>query len=453
MTIHSVHFLRLGVLGALLGAMIPAGARAAASCDPAADGRNPCPQVLQRPVSGPLSEMARIGQAMFHDPGLSASGKVSCASCHDPAAHYGPRGGAAVFLGGEDLTRQGHRAIPTLTYLERQPPFSIGPDDPAAEDAPPPVVAVSGPPPAAKSAGAAGAARMVPQGGLFWDGRADTLQQQAAGPLYDPVEMASTPEKVLDRIRHAPYAPALADMAGVPGQRSPQFLLAEALFALARYQTEDRSFHPYSSKFDAWLEGRARLTPQERRGYLLFNDPKKGNCAACHVDNVSADRLPPVFTDHQYEALGAPRNADLVQNRDPSFHDLGVCKRQPDGEKVLGPYCGMFATPTLRNVATRHVFFHNGVFHDLDRVLDFYVLRDIDPAKFYPRGADGRIGVQDDLPERYCANLDTADAPLDRHPGDAPALSEDERHAIVAFLGTLTDGWKERRDGRGRSAP
>ncbi|MBB2201446.1 cytochrome-c peroxidase [Gluconacetobacter tumulisoli] len=393
--------------------------------------------------------MALIGRAMFYDRALSASGKVSCASCHDPASHFGPRGDVPVFLGGPGLDRQGHRAIPTLTYLERQPPFSIGPDDPAAETAPQPVVAAAGPLPA-KSAGGVGAPRMVPQGGLFWDGRADTLQQQASGPLYDPVEMASTPGKVIDRLRHAPYGPALAGIAGIPGQQSSRFLLSEALFALARYQVEESAFHPYSSKFDAWLEGKVRFSPLERKGYQLFNDPQKGNCAACHLDTMGPDRLPPLFTDHQYEALGAPRNPALIQNHDPSFHDLGVCTQQPGGEKAFAPYCGMFTTPTLRNVATRRVFFHNGVFHDLDKVVDFYALRDTDPARFYPKDAQGKIHVYDDLPDEYRANLDTTDAPLDRHPGDVPALDEDERHAIVAFLKTLTDGWSGEKKASGR---
>ena len=65
--------------------------------------------------------------------------------------------------------------------------------------------------------------------------------------------------------------------------------MSEALFAVARYQIEDVSFHPYTSKFDFWLEGKARFTESEARGYALFNDPAKANCAGCHAN---ADRAP-----------------------------------------------------------------------------------------------------------------------------------------------------------------
>ncbi|GBR34754.1 di-heme cytochrome c peroxidase [Kozakia baliensis NRIC 0488] len=336
---------------------------------------------------------------------------------------------------------QGHRAVPTLTYLERRPNFSIGPDNPVSEAAPAIPANASNVSHGAKSASNTGASatNIVPQGGLFWDGRADTLQQQATGPLYDPAEMASTPSKAIQRINSAPYTAALKQMAGLTGQASSQFLLDEAMFALARYQIEEPSFHSYSSKFDAWLEGKEKFTPLERQGYLAFNDPMKGNCAACHLDTMQSNGLAPLFTDHQYEALGGPRNMELQQDKTASYYDLGVCDRQPDGRKTLSSYCGMFATPTLRNTATRHAFFHNGVFHSLKEVLNFYVLRDLKSAQFYPKDKNGHIKAYNDLPHQYRQNLDTTDAPFDRKPSDAPALTEKEREAIIAFLGTLTD--------------
>lgn len=408
-------------------------------CLPASDGSNPCPTHLLLPREQPLSQMAQVGRAMFFDKRLSGDGSLACASCHDPAHHYGPADARALFLG---VGQQGRRAVPSLTYLERQPGFSIGPDL-SADDAPPPSIA---PPPseaahAPKSAAnnAASATNLVPQGGLFWDGRVDSLQQQVLGPLYDPGEMNSTPEKAFRRINHAPYTAPLKQLLGASGASNPQQLLSEAQFALARFQIESRDFHPYSSKFDAWLEGRARLTPVEREGYLLFNDPGKGNCAACHVDTPSLEGLPPLFTDHQYEALGAPRNRELPSNHELSHHDLGVCDRVPQGRETLSPYCGMFATPSLRNSATRHLFFHNGVFHKVRQVVDFYVLRDIEPQRFYRRNADGSVRAYDDLPAAYVKNIDRTDAPFGGRPGERPALDEHERDAIVAFLGTLTD--------------
>ena len=160
----------------------------------------------------------------------------------------------------------------------------------------------------------------------MWDGRADTLQDQALLPLLDPREMdGGTVETVAVKMQRAPYAAQFAQLFGAAVFDAARFAVAEALFAVARYQVEDSSFHPYTSKFDYWLEGRTRLTPREWRGYILFNDPAKANCAGCHVDQPSRDGLPPLLTDHQFEALGAPRNGALAVNRDAGYFDLGIC--------------------------------------------------------------------------------------------------------------------------------
>ena len=98
----------------------------------------------------------------------------------------------------------------------------------------------------------------------------------------------------------------------------------------------------------------------------------------------------------------------------------------------------MFITPTLRNVATRKVFFHNGVFRSLQQVMDFYAFRDVAPEKGL--SADGE-GKYDDIPPRYRANIDMVDPPFDRQPGDKPAMTEKDESDIIAFLRTLTDGY------------
>jgi len=224
--------------------------------------------------------------------------------------------------------------------------------------------------------------------------------------------------------------------------RNQRLLIAEAMFAVARYQVEEPSFHPYTSKYDYWLEGKARLTETELRGLQAFNDPDRANCAGCHTSAPTRDGLPPLFTDHQYEALGARRNAALAGNRDPNHFDLGVCGPQRTDIPEQTQYCGMFLTPTLRNTATRRAFFHNGVFSTLEQALDFYNLRDTNPEKVFPRGADGAVRKYDDLPQKYHANVDVTDPPFDRHPGDKPAMTEQDEADIIAFLKTLTDGYK-----------
>ncbi|MGH7070526.1 MAG: hypothetical protein ACREFO_10990 [Acetobacteraceae bacterium] len=139
-------------------------------------------------------------------------------------------------------------------------------------------------------------------------------------------------------------------------------------------------------------------------------------------------------------ALGVPRNAAIPANADPEYFDPGLCRPLRTDFAGRKEYCGLFRTPSLRNVATRHRFFHNGVFHSLNDVVAFYVTCDTDPGRWDPKRADGTIAVFDDLPAAYRDNLNR-DPPFGGHPGDPPALDNAEIDAIVALLGTLTDGW------------
>jgi len=272
------------------------------------------------------------------------------------------------------------------------------------------------------------------------------IQHVVARDIAPLLEMdGGSIEVVAQKLRQASYAPRFAELFGAQVFDNTRLLVAEAMFAVARYQVEEPSFHPYSSKFDYWLEGKARLSESELRGLQLFNDPDKANCAGCHTSSPTRDGLPPLFTDHQYEALGAPRNAALASNRDPNYFDLGACGPYRTDIAEQTQYCGMFLTPTLRNTATRRVFFHNGVFTSLEQVLDFYNFRDTNPEKVYPRAADGTVRKYDDLPEKHHGNVDVADPPFERHLGDTPAMTAQEEADIIAFLKTLTDGYKVER--------
>ncbi len=412
-----------------------------------AEGFNPEPVHLRRQVQAPLSAMALLGRAVFFDLSLSSSGKLACASCHDPARAYGPRGDLPAVLGGPDLKRQGVRAVPSLMYLEQQPSFSIGPDDEENDTVTLAQLAAIGrtAPRAQKTATttADAAANIVPQGGLFWDGRADTLQQQAFFPLLSPFEMdGGSVARVAAKLAASPYAGQMRQLFGPGIFDDPSMAVSEATFAVARYQFEDVDFHPYTSKFDDWLEGRARLSRAELRGYLLYNDPAKADCGGCHLDQPTPDGQPPLFTDFQYEALGVPRNPALVVNRNPHSFDLGICGPYRTDMQDQTQYCAMFLTPTLRNVATRHVFFHNGRYRSLDEVMDFYDFRDVEPARVYPTDSAGHVEKFDDIPARFQANADVIDPPFDRHPGELPAMTPQDRQDIIAFLKTLTDGYK-----------
>ncbi|HEY3645960.1 MAG TPA: cytochrome c peroxidase [Gammaproteobacteria bacterium] len=409
-------------------------------------GANPHPVQLRRPPQAALSATAILGKQIFYDHNLSASGSMTCASCHDPAHAYGPPDGASARLGGVDGETQGNRAVPGLRYAFHTPNFSIGPDIDEAGALNPNQAASrsAGLVRVPKTAGStASAVAMVPQGGLFWDGRVNTLQLQAVGPLLNPVEMANPDiATVAAKLSRAPYAYSFVQVFGAGILQKPTLLVEEAMFAVARFQVEDVSFNPYTSKYDYWLEGKADLSPAESRGLKLFDDKDKANCAGCHIDKPGTDGQPPLFTDFQYEALGVPRNPVLKVNTDPAYHDLGLCGPIRHDIATQTQYCGMFRTPSLRNAATRKVFFHNGVYHSLEDVLAFYDFRDVRPDKIYPKGPDGKPLKFDDIPKAYLANMDATDPPFDRKPGQAPAMTDQDMRDIIAFLGTLTDGYQ-----------
>ena len=211
-----------------------------------------------------------------------------------------------------------------------------------------------------------------------------------------------------------------------------------AAAALERFELEDPTFHPYTSRFDDYLRGTGTLSPDELEGLRLFVDPAKGNCAACHTATTGPGGSAPTFTDHSYHALGVPRNPAIPANTNPRFFDLGMCGPRRTDLRAETQYCGYFKTPTLRNVTRRRFFFHNGRFTTLQDVMRFYVERDTEPGSWYPT-SPAELRKFDDLPARYRENVNTSDAPLNRGPGDTPALDPVEIEKIIAFLGTLSD--------------
>ncbi len=370
------------------------------------------------PAAAAAQERIALGRRLFFDPGLSSSGKQSCASCHDPAYAYGPPNGRAVQLGGPSMHSAGLRAVPSLRYtLVRTPVWWQPRPDSLAE-------------------------RLIetdnsPRGGLGWDGRFNTLHDQAAFPLLTANEMASSKDALLRHLRSAAYAAELRHLFGADVLDDKEKAFAALRLALEAFELGDTSLHPYSSRYDLYLDGKATLTPQELRRLALFNDPQRGNCASCHISQRGADGSHPLFTDYQFEALGVPRNPEIAANRDPHFHDLGLCgPLRNDAAAANTKYCGMFKTPTLRNVAGRGAFFHNGRFHTLREALEFYVQRDTRPERWYTTRA---VLPYDDLPAAMRVNVDRTTLPLTGHRGEAPVWSAAQIDDVIAFLTTLTD--------------
>jgi len=365
--------------------------------------------------------IAAVGRALFNDPMLSASGRVACSTCHDPAHGFSAPNAMPVQIGGPELNRPGTRAVPGLTYAQFSPAFTehfFESEDDGDESA-----------------------DQGPTGGLAWDGRVDRARDQARLPLLDPAEMANTdPAAVVAAVSRSASAGAIRSLYGGDVFLDPGRAFAAITEALEFYQQTPAEFSAFDSKYDAFLRGVAVLTEQERRGLALFDDPEKGNCARCHRSAATADGRPPLFTDFGYVALGAPRNRAIPANVERGYFDLGLCGPLRNDLADQKTYCGMFKTPSLRNVALKGSLFHNGVFHSLRDVVAFYAERDTNPAKWYPVGADGTVSKFDDLPAEFVANVNV-EPPFGGHVGDQPALSGEDVDDIVAFLQTLTDGY------------
>ncbi len=369
-----------------------------------------------------VERLSDLGRALFFDPALSSSGKMACASCHDPDHGFGPPNDKAVQLGGGDMRQPGQRAVPSLKYLQVVPAFTehfFESEDDADESV-----------------------DNGPTGGLTWDGRVDRSRDQAKIPLLSPFEMGNADAaEVARHLLAAGYGDKIVAALGRSDPPDTDTLFATAAKALEVFQQDYRAFYPYTSKYDAFLAGKTTLTAQEARGLALFNDVGKGNCASCHISQRGKDGTPPQFTDYGLIALGVPRNPEIPANRDPAYFDLGLCGPLRTDFANRRDYCGRFRTPTLRNVAQRKVFYHNGIFRSLRQAVEFYSERETNPGRWFARNADGSVNAYDDLPPDTKANVNS-EPPFDRRVGDAPALTAAEIDDVVAFLGTLTDGYE-----------
>lgn len=348
-----------------------------------------------------LSPQAALGKLVFHDASLSASGQQSCATCH--VASLGHASAQGIEKGGDAMQHAGLRNVPSLRYVKFNPGLQWDDEGKAS-------------------------------GGFFWDGRADSLQAQAAEPFLNPHEMANrTKAEVVAKLKQSAYAAKFNHVYGQAFWEDSEQSFALMTQALARYQEEDPVFAAFSSQFDRVMRGQAQFSAAQERGWRVFKDENKGNCAACHTAETDNPKQPALFTDFSYDNLGVPRNPRISANSDPQFHDLGLCAAH--GSKAISSGCGAFKVPSLRNVAVRRVFFHNACFNDLREVIAFYATRDTDPARWY-----GQVSQRfNDTPKRLHSHVNTSEAPYGQKRGEQAKLSEQDIDDVLAFLYTLSD--------------
>jgi len=355
-----------------------------------------------------LTPKEELGKALFFDQNLSVNSNQSCATCHAPEVGWtGPD--EAINLHG--------------TVYEGSIPGAFG-------DRKPPAAAYAGDSPILYYNAKMGAW----VGGMFWDGRAtgwtlgDPLAEQAKGPFLNPKEQAIPDAATLvAKVKASIYSGDFATQC--PGTDTAELYNCIGR-AIAAYERSSE-VSPFTSKYDYWLQGKAKLTAQEHLGRALFQG--KAKCSACHIMKGKQ----PLFTDFTYDNLGIPKNPDNpVYIVNPSFIDPGLGgflkSLYPDKENVYTVEMGKHKVPTLRNVDLRpsvdfvKAYGHNGYFKSLEEIVHFYNTRDVPGA--------GWNGEPWPAPEME-ANMNTAEI------GNL-GLSAREEAAVVAFMKILSDGYQ-----------
>ncbi len=362
------------------------------------------------PAAPTPGQAARVdlGRLLFFDTGLSEPAGQSCATCHDPGRAFTDPDDAQPTSKGVHPERFGARNTPSALYMAFSPAFHFDAKE----------------------------GHYV--GGQFWDGRAASLEEQARRPFLDPLEMANPdPGALVDKVRRASYAGQFEAVFGKGALDDVEQAYGHVAAALAAFQ-RTAEFSPFSSKYDAWLADKARLTEQELRGLKLFEDEKKGNCAACHPSQRGPNGEPPLFTDFTYDNLGVPRHPGNPFYRQARAHN-------PDGmafvDRGLGGFVkkaeedGKFKVPTLRNIALTAPYMHNGYFRTLRGVTAFYNDRDARPR------CPGEATEAEALGQGCWPGPEVAENVNTEELGRL-GLTEQEVDDIVAFMETLTDGYR-----------
>jgi cytochrome c peroxidase len=361
-----------------------------------------------------LGKVEMLGKRLFFDRQLSINGNQSCAACH--AADVGTTGPISAV----NATGGVYEGSVPGRFGDRKPPASAYAGDS-------PVLHFD-------------AAEGVWIGGMFWDGRAtgwtlgDPLAEQALGPFLNPLEQALATQA--DVVRRACRSPLFSAVCGFASCRPENVEGAYECIgrSIAAYE-RSREVSAFTSKYDAYLAGKAELTQIERSGLALFEG--RGNCSACHPSRPGPDGKPPLFTDFTYDNLGIPKNPLNPFYYEPEWNpqgtshvDLGLggfLERAAYPAGVYEPERGKFKVPTLRNVDLRpeglemgrfvKAFGHNAFFKSLKEIVHFYNTRDVEP---WP------------APEY--------DATVNRDELGNLGLTSEEEDAIVAFMATLSDG-------------
>jgi cytochrome c peroxidase len=342
-----------------------------------------------------------LGQALFFDVNLSLDRKQSCATCHDPArafTDWRESGvGAAASMGG-DMHTLGDRNAPTISYASLAPALQLNQNGDYV-------------------------------GGLFWDGRADTLEEQAGGPPLNPDEMAMTDRSLVQqRLKeNSNYGYAFKNLFGADVLEDSDAAFAAMLESIAAFERTE-FFSPFDSRYDRYLAGEYKPTEQEALGMTLFFSNQFANCNKCHQLQTFPESKLETFSNYRFHNIGVPVNTLLreANGKGTSHVDHGLF----GNPEVTDPaQDGKFKVPTLRNVAITAPYMHNGVFKELRTVVKFY-------NKYQAKGSKAQINPE--TGESWGAP-EVADNLALEELQSTRALDERGIDALVAFMRMLTD--------------
>lgn len=297
-----------------------------------------------------LRSVTELGRVLFYDPRLSGSGQISCVSCHAPDMNWAD--GRQVSLGhNQASTARNSPSLENVWFFKK----------------------------------------------LFWDGRANSLEEQLTGPISSEIEMHQDMKALPKKLAQIKGYITLFASAYGDGKITEKRIAN----ALATYEM---TFTSRKSDFDYFLEGnKKRLTDQQIKGLHLFRT--KARCMNCHHG--------PFFTDGDFHNVGL-----TYYGRD-KYEDLGRYHVTKDPQDV-----GKFKTPGLRDVLRTRPWFHNGLFDNIEGVMNMYSNGMAQPK---PR------------PEQLNDPLFPKTDPLLKRLN----LSKEEKEAVIAFLGAITtEPWK-----------
>lgn len=343
--------------------------------------------------------LVTLGQLLFFDQNLSKNGNQSCSSCHNPSrAFIDTRANAtnAAVSAGDDETSLGTRNTPSISYASLTPAFSVDKEGYI--------------------------------GGLFLDGRAKTLPQQALDPFVNPLEMALPSHTALaNKVRSNPsYKTLLETLSDNKQTGAEKQILTTIGEALAAFQRSEH-FNTFDSKYDRFLAGKAELSDLEERGRSLFFS-QLANCSQCHMLNTATVKANETFSNYRYHNIGVPPNeqAARLATDQRALPDLGLFNN-PAVNSALAR--GKFKVPSLRNVAVTGPYMHNGVFRKLETAVHFYNQFIVQNPETKTNPETGKPWLAPEVEENVSTDILRQGQPMDKQ----------RIAAIVAFLKTLTD--------------